>query len=89
MEVSIDLPETKRGKEKAIDNLYNFFAGALKRQAVEVSERRMSESDKQAFKEAKAVEVKTFLAAKAFEALPPEYLAGHRHAMDIDMEAER
>ena len=83
MEVSIDLPETKRGTEKAIDNLYNYFAGALKRQAVEVSERRMSESDKQAFKEAKAVEVKNFLAAKAFEALPPEYRPDRSQAIGM------
>ena len=83
VEVSIDLPETKRGTEKAIDNLYNYFAGALKRQAVEVSERRMSESDKQAFKEAKAVEVKNFLAAKAFEALPPEYRPDRSQAIGM------
>ncbi|OLQ08346.1 Retrovirus-related Pol polyprotein from transposon TNT 1-94 [Symbiodinium microadriaticum] len=83
VEVSIDLPDSVRGKEKAIDNLYSFFAGALKRQAVEVSERRLSEADKQGFKEAKSVEVKNFLAARAFEALPPEYRPDRSQAVGM------
>ena len=83
VEVSIDLPDSVRGKEKAIDNLYSFFAGALKRQAVEVSERRLSEADRQGFKEAKSVEVKNFLAARAFEALPPEYRPDRSQAVGM------
>lgn len=46
--------------------------GALKRRAVEVSEKRMSHEDKLKFREAKAVEVRNFIAAKAFEAIPKD-----------------
>ena len=46
--------------------------GSLKRPAVEVNEKRLSPEDLQRFKEAKDLEVKSFIAAKAFEALPRE-----------------
>ena len=71
VEVEIAMPETRRTWEKATNNLQAFFAGALKRRAVEVSEKRLSPQELQQFKEAKAVEVKNFLAAEAFQALPP------------------
>ncbi|OLP93409.1 Copia protein [Symbiodinium microadriaticum] len=71
VEVEITMPETRRTWEKATNNLQAFFAGALKRRAVEVSEKKLSPQELQQFKEAKAVEVKNFLAAEAFQALPP------------------
>ena len=43
--------------------------GALK---IEVSMKNLSPAAREGFEQAKAVEVKNFIAAKAFEALPPE-----------------
>ena len=71
VEVEVEMPETRRTWEKAANNLQAFFAGALKRRAVEVSEKKLSPQELQQFKEAKAVEVKNFLAAEAFQTLPP------------------
>ena len=68
VEVAIDLPESAQGCSKASHDLKNYFVGALKRKAVEVSERRLSPADKERFRGAKAIEVRNFLAAKAFEA---------------------
>ena len=49
-----------------------FFVGALKRRAVEVHEKHLTPSERQQFQVAKDAEVRNFVAAKAFEALPPE-----------------
>ena len=70
VEVSIPLPESHRGMELASRDLHSYFVGAFKRKAVEVSERRLSAEDREKFQGAKSVEVKNFIAAKAFEALP-------------------
>ncbi|OLQ08966.1 hypothetical protein AK812_SmicGene7471 [Symbiodinium microadriaticum] len=43
----------------------------MKRKAVEVSEKRLLPAEKAQFREAKAVEVKNFIAAEAFKSLPP------------------
>ena len=68
--IEISMPETDNQWNKALHNLSSFFVGALKRQAVEVSEKRLTPEERNQFKEAKGVEVRNFLAAKAFEALP-------------------
>ena len=70
VEVEIALPETKAAWSKATQNLQSYFVGALKRKAVEVSERRLTPEQKEKFRGAKSVEVRNFIAARAFEALP-------------------
>eukprot|EP00435_Cladocopium_sp_Y103_P017346 s510_g4.t1 len=72
VEIAIDLPTSKRGIQNFVDNFELFFIGALKRRAIEVNEKRLSPKDYEAFQEAKQSEVRNFVAAKAFEALPPE-----------------
>ena len=83
IEVAIDMPESKRSMEAAARDLSGFFVSALKRKAVEVSERRLNEGERQAFKEAKAVEVKNFVASRAFEALPPDLRPNRDQAMGM------
>ena len=51
-------------------DLHSYFVGAFKRKAIEVSEKRLSPEDREKFQGAKSIEVKNFIAAKAFEALP-------------------
>lgn len=70
MEVQIDLPESTRAFKRAVTDLPSFFVGALKKRAVEVSEKHMTEEEREMFKGAKLSEVKNFIAAEAFEALP-------------------
>ena len=70
VEVAIDMPSSRRGMDLATRDLCGYFVSALKRKAVEVSEKRLSEGERMSFKEAKAVEVRNFVASKAFEALP-------------------
>ena len=70
VEIGIEMPITKRGMDLASRNLCGYFASALKRKAIEVSERRLSEGEREQFRAAKAVEVKNFVASKAFESLP-------------------
>ncbi|OLQ04719.1 Retrovirus-related Pol polyprotein from transposon TNT 1-94 [Symbiodinium microadriaticum] len=83
VEVAIELPESQRGLQSAVKNLSGYFVSALKRRAVEVSEKRLSEGDKELFREAKAVEVKNFVASRAFEALPPEARPDKSQAMGM------
>ena len=71
VEVEITLPETKRSWKQFETDTESYFIGALKRRAVEVNEKRLSPEDRQRFKDAKMVEVKNYVAARAFEALPP------------------
>ena len=70
VELSIEVPESQRGLRQMVDNLECYLASALRRRAVEVSERHLNDQEKQEFREAKQIEVKNFLAARAFEALP-------------------
>ena len=70
VEVHVNMPESRRGWERAMEDLGAYFVGALKRRNVEVCERKLAESDKERFREAKAVEVKNFVASEAFEVLP-------------------
>ena len=70
VEVEIPMPEDQRQWEKALANLSAYFTGAMKRQAVEVNEKRLSAEERKFFSAAKDVEVRNFLAAQAFESLP-------------------
>ena len=70
--VAIDLPQTRGGSERALKNFEGFLVSQLKRKTIEVSERRMTPEEKEAFSGAKAIEVNNFIAARAFEALPTE-----------------
>ncbi|CAE7233664.1 RE1 [Symbiodinium sp. CCMP2592] len=83
VEVAIDMPSTSRGVQGALKNLSGYFVSALKRKAIEVSEKRLNEGDRASFREAKAVEVKNFVASRAFEALPPEVKPDKSQAMGM------
>ena len=83
VEVSLDLPENTRSWGRATQNLQGYFIGALKRRAVEVSEKRLSPQELQQFKEAKAIEVKNFIAAEAFQTLPPPLRPHHSQAIGM------
>lgn len=72
IEVAIDMPSTNRGWKDMTRDMFGYFVGAMKRRAAEVSEKRLDEESREKFREAKAVEVKNFIAAKAFEIVPPE-----------------
>ena len=70
VQVEVDLPQTSSGWNKALQNFEGYLVGAMRRRAVEVREKHLSAEEKLAFQGAKAVEVKNFVAARAFEALP-------------------
>ena len=81
--VELELPESNRGLEKFLRNSESFFVGAMKRKAVEVCERRLTPSEKEEFRSAKATEVKNFIAAEAFEQLPPEIRPSKEQAVNM------
>ena len=72
VEIEIAMPNSRRSSEKAWNNLASYFVGSLRRRAVELSERRMTAEEREAFRGAKAIEVKNFVASEAFEVLPEE-----------------
>ena len=83
VEIAIDLPESRRGQQEMIRDLSNYFMNQMKRRSIEVSEKHMTDEDKEAFKEAKAKEVRNFIAAQAFEALPPELKPSREQAITM------
>ena len=68
--LEFDVPDSKRGQAQMLSNMAGFFVGAMKRRAVEVCEKRLTNEEKAQFREAKNVEVRNFIAARAFECLP-------------------
>ena len=95
VEVGIEMPHTPGQTERALKNMSAYLTTGLKKRAVEVSERRLSDEEKNEFNQAKAIEVSNFIAAKAFEALPGNMRVNREDAvkicqneMDIDLEAQ-
>ena len=72
IEIDIQLPQSQRQWKEFEQDITSYFVGALKRRAIEVNEKKLSTEDQKKFQEAKHVEVTNYVAAKAFEALPPE-----------------
>ena len=70
VEVEVDLPTSHRGMIRMANNFQGYFVGQLRRKAVEVSERRLTPSEQEEFRAAQEIEIKNFLSADAFEALP-------------------
>ena len=72
LEISVNIPESKRGQRSMLDDMSSYFTSQMKRRAVEVTEKRLTPAERELFRVAKEKEVKNFLAANAFEAIPAE-----------------
>ena len=83
VEISICMPETKRGMTRAVEDLGGYFVNQLKRRAVEVSEKRLTPKELEQFREAKHKEVTNYIAAQAFEAVPPELRPSKEQAIGM------
>ena len=70
VQVEIDMPQTEKGWDKALGNFEGYMVSAMRRRAVEVHEKHLSDAERREFASAKAVEVRNFVAARAFEILP-------------------
>ena len=81
--VEIDMPESHRAWKNAMVDLESYFVGAIKRKAVEVSEKRLTGPEREGFRDAKMVEVRNFLAAQAFEALPEHLRPSREQAIGM------
>eukprot|EP00439_Symbiodinium_sp_Y106_P029505 s2527_g3.t1 len=71
VQVEVEMPESERGWDRAVQNFEGYMVSAMRRRAVEVREKNLSEEERAQFAGAKALEVKNFVAARAFETLPP------------------
>ena len=83
VQVEVEMPDTKKGWEQAVQNFEGYLVSALRRRAVEVREKTLSEEERAQFQGAKATEVKNFLAAKAFELLPPHVKPNREQAIGM------
>ena len=70
--IEIPMPTSRHGWQQASRDLQSYLANALKKKNAEVYERHMDQATRHRFDQAKMVEIKKFLAAKALEALPPD-----------------
>ena len=83
VEIEVDMPDNARGWKQAVNNMEAYMVNNLKRRAIEVSEKHMTPQERQAFAGAKAVEVKNFIAAQAFEALPDHLKPSRQQAIGM------
>ena len=70
VEISINMPDSKRGKQYMSHDFQSFMVSQLRKRNVEVSEKHMTSEELSQMKDAKTSEVKKFLGAEALEALP-------------------
>ena len=83
VEIEVEMPQSDRAWKQAMNNLQCYMVGAFKRRAVEVREKHLNEEEKAMFREAKAVEVRNFIAAKAFETLPDHLKPNYQQAIGM------
>ncbi|CAE7714347.1 RE1 [Symbiodinium sp. KB8] len=83
VEVEVALPQEATALRRATHDLRAYFTGALRRRAVEVHEKHLNESERAAFREAKEAEVRNFVAAEAFEALPEHLRPSRDQAVNM------
>ena len=69
MEIELPHVSTKRGKEWVRD-LGCYFVKQLRKNAVEISEKHLTQAEYEGFQKAKQKEVKNFIVARAFQKLP-------------------
>ena len=83
VEIEVEIPESKRGRLYMTNHFQSFLSAQLRRKGVEVSERNMTEEEREQMKVAKGTEVKKFLAADALKALPPHLQPSREVAMKM------
>ncbi|CAE7028497.1 RE1 [Symbiodinium sp. CCMP2592] len=83
VEIAIDLPTRGKEAERFCKDAQAYLVSMLKRRAVEVSEKRLSAEDREKFAAAKDKEVKNFISAQAFEALPKELQPAKEQAIGM------
>ena len=67
IEIELEIPESKRGMKKFLENPEAFMANQIKRRQVEVRERTLSPAEAVQFTKAKDTEVRNFIAAECFQ----------------------
>ena len=70
MEIAIDMPTSQRGWKHLEGDMTSYFLAAMRKRAVELNEKKMDAETRAQFEGAKGIEVKNFIAAKAFETIP-------------------
>eukprot|EP00439_Symbiodinium_sp_Y106_P027988 s1180_g3.t1 len=84
VEIGIDLPAWGTGKHKQMmRDMSAFMVRQIRRQNIEVSERRLSEKEKEEFKAAKGKEVNNYIASKVFSVLPAHLQPDPNQAMQM------
>lgn len=71
VEIAIDLPSSKRGIQKFLESPEAYVVSQMRRKAVEVSERNLTDEELEQFKQAKDKEVRSYIQSHCFKLLPP------------------
>lgn len=84
LSVEIDLPSGKALKKKHwLRDLECYIVGQVKKNHIEVSEKRLTEEEKKQFDAAKQKEVKNYIMAEVFKQLPPDKLPDKNQVMKM------
>ena len=71
-EIEINLPDSKRGLKKFVQDPEAYMVSQMKRRQVEVREKYLSAEEKEEFRAAKAKEVRSYIRAQCFELVPKD-----------------
>eukprot|EP00435_Cladocopium_sp_Y103_P018219 s2415_g4.t1 len=83
VEITIELPDSKRGIQKFIENPEAFVVSQLRRKTVEVQERKLTRAEVEQFNEAKQKEIRSFLQAQCFKVVPDHMLPPNSSAIGM------
>eukprot|EP00435_Cladocopium_sp_Y103_P052568 s378_g16.t1 len=83
VEITIELPDSKRGIQKFINNPEAFVVNQLRRKAVEVQERKLTRAELEQFDQAKQKEIRSFLQAQCFKVVPEHMLPPNSDAIGM------
>lgn len=81
VEITLETPETRRGKRYMAQHFESFIVSNLKKRSVEVNERHMSSEELAMMRQAKMEGVKKFVSAQALQSLPSHLQPDRRTAM--------
>ena len=73
VEIAIDLPVSKRGLHKFLESPEAFVVNQMRRKAVEVSERMLTDDELAQFQQAKDKEVRSYIQSHCFKLIPQEH----------------
>ena len=83
VEIEIELPSSKRALQKFLESPEAYVVNQLRRQTVEVNERKLTKTELEQFNLAKQKEVRSYIQSHCFKLMPPHLQPDSRDAVGM------